>query len=299
MSTPLPRLISIGKYLKRHKYASIQKIGDHLESLDFVQSQRSIERDFKRLREDYQINIYYDRSNRGYCIAESSLGYLDDMCRMAEYFQSAEILETILHEGLDKVNVIDLDSNGELLGVEWLDELFNSITNKKNILISYQSFNYDKPFLHDLSPWLLKFYQGRWYVAGKAHNGLRIFGVDRIHDIKPSESDFEPYKGNPRDIFKNQIGIFYADGDPVEVRFLATPVHAKYLSTLKMHHSQKHLGQENGCELFSIYVTINLELTQQILLAGERLKVLSPPELVDNLKNEIKNMHQHYFDSDR
>ena len=293
--SPLLRLIAIGKYLKKNKYASLRSINQHLEDLEYTTSQRSIERDFKRLRQNYHINIEYDKSYGGYKIDENSLGFLDDMCRMAEYFQSGELLQTVLDNGLDKVNVIDLDSNGELLGADWLDELFKSISSKKNILITYQSFHQDSPIIHDVSPWLLKFYQGRWYVAGFAYKGLRIFGVDRILDLKTSATKYERYVGNPRDIFKNQIGIFNAPDAPVEVRFLASPMHAKYLDTLKMHHSQKHLGKQKEWELYTLFVTINFELMQQFLLAGERVKVLSPPGLVKNIKREIKKMYSLYF----
>lgn len=295
----LPRLIAIGRYLKNHKFASLKSINEHLEYLDYTTSQRSIERDFKRLRQDYHINIEYDRSNGGYTIDDSSLGHLNEMCRMAEYFQSGELLQTILDKGLDKVNVIDMDSDGELTGADWLDELFKSISNKKNILITYQSFNHDTPMTHDVSPWLLKYYQGRWYIAGFAYKGLRIYGIDRIHDLQPSTTKYVAYKGNPRAIFEHQIGIFNTAEAPEEIRFLATPTHAKYLDTLKMHHSQKHLGKQKEWELYSLFVTINFELMQQFLLAGQRVKVLSPKSLVKEIKAEIKKMHSYYFNTDK
>ncbi|MBK7035878.1 MAG: WYL domain-containing protein [Bacteroidetes bacterium] len=270
-----------------------------MEDLEYEQSQRSLERDFKRLRENLQIKIEYDRACDGYYIAEDSISDLDHVFKITDYLHSGELLQTILSEGLKKINIIDMDSNGELLGADWLDLLLKSITNKQSIVITYQSFNHEDPFSHDVSPWLLKFYQGRWYVVGNTHNGLRIFGVDRILDIHSSNSKYVKYKANPREIFKNQVGIYYTTEQPVEVRFLATPVHAKYLNTLKMHHSQKYIGKQKEWELYSLFVTINFELTQQFLLAGQRVKVLSPPDLVNRLKGEIKNMYKLYFDSDR
>lgn len=297
--SPLRRLFAIIKYLKSHRFASIKSISSYLEKINYPASQRSIERDFERLRKDYGVSIEYDKANGGYTMEDNSFGYLDEMCLMAEYFQSAELLQTILNKGIDKVNVIDLDSNVELLGADWLDELFKSITNERNMLITYQAFHSDKPNAHDVSPWLLKYYQGRWYVVGFAYKGLRIFGIDRIQDLAPSTTQYVKYEGNQREIFKNQIGIFISKEPPVEIRFLATPRHAQYLDTLKMHHSQKHLGKQKEWELYSLFVSINPELVQQFLFAGEKVKVLSPPDLVEDMEDAIKKMFQNYFPSDK
>jgi len=298
-SYPLPRLIAIAKFLNHNKYAPLRSISQHLEEKEFEISQRSLERDFKRLRDKLKIKINYDRAQEGYYIDENSISDLDHVFKIVEYLHSGDLLQTILNKGLKKVNVIDMDSNGELLGADWLDELLKSITNKQNIFITYQSFNQTEPHIFNVSPWMLKFYQGRWYVIGHAENyGLRILGVDRIYEIEISNSKYIKFNGNIRNIFKNQIGINYSDEQPVEVKFLASPTHSQYLHTLKMHHSQKHIGKQKGWELFTLFVTINFELKQQFLLAGKGVKVLSPPTLVKAIKDEIKVMYKYYFRSD-
>ena len=71
-SYPFPRLIAIAHFAKRNKYASLKSINQHLKDLEYEQSQRSMERDFKRLREKLQIKIEYDHA----CEQETSIDLL-------------------------------------------------------------------------------------------------------------------------------------------------------------------------------------------------------------------------------
>jgi len=298
-SYPLPRLIAIIRCLSYKKSCGLAAIQFYLENREINVSNRTLERDFKRLRSNFNIDVVYNKNERAYQISQDTELNIKAFCELGEHFQSAKLLSTIMKGGMKDVKVIDLSSNGQLSGTDFLDQLFEAISGRYNLLIAYQAFDKDNAHSFDVSPWLLKFYAGRWYVVGEYEGNLRILGIDRIVNVERSKTRYHPYKGNPKDIFNNQVGIFYKSGPPVEVRFLATPRHAQYLNTLPMHNSQQHLGVKNKWELFSLKVTINLELVQQFLMAGNRVKVLSPNELVKEMKVEIKKMYDFYFNSDK
>ncbi len=297
--TPLPRLLLLANFFSRNPKASLQDIIRYLDRHGFPVSSRTAERDIYRLRTQFRIDIDYDRASNIYTVTQGSIGHLNELCQMQSYYNTAGLLEKILNIGVKGVDVIDMESQGTVKGVNWLDEIFSAISNRKNIELLYKKFDSESEQPHDLSPWLLKYYQGRWYVVGEVEGQLRIFGVDRIHGITPSETGYVKCRKDPKAIFKDQIGIFYEDHDPVIVRFLATEMHSKYLTTLPMHVSQEKGPKAGKWVEYTLKVRINFELVQQFLMAGERVKVLEPPDLVSRMKEEIKKMYGYYFDTDK
>lgn len=76
------------------------------------------------------------------------------------------VLQDRLGLKLDSREVISLDSNIDLKGIEFLNPLFNAITNKLVLKVGYQSFKSDEPIELSFHPHFLKQYNNRWFVFG-------------------------------------------------------------------------------------------------------------------------------------
>lgn len=294
----LPRPLAVLLYIDRGLYPSKQQILTHLANKDYEKlSNRSIERDLQRLRSDMGVVIRFDQHKKGYYLPpeDNELEHVQSLLRIGGYFHSNEVLQRALTQGTQNLDFIDLNHRGKLIGEDWMDLLYDAAAKRRNLLITYQSFDAIRPKSYLLSPWVLKYYQGRWYVAGETKNGFRIFGVDRIRDIEKAKGPFRKCPVPPTEIFRHQIGIYEAMRKPVKVVFKASPKHAQFLRTLPMHHSQQEVKTlpDQWVE-FTLQVSLNFELTQNFLMAGERVVVLQPKKLIDNLKKEIDRMHSYY-----
>jgi proteasome accessory factor B len=62
----------------------------------------------------------------------------------------------------------------------------------------------------------------------------------------------------------------------------------------RVHQSQKLASIANGGVRLSMTVGNLNAVTSWVLEWGERAKVVSPPELVERVKNELKNALKHY-----
>lgn len=294
----LPRPLAVLLYIDRGHYPSKQQILTHLSDRDYEKlSNRSIERDLQRLRVDMGIVIRFDKAKRGYHIPaeENEVAHVQSLLRIGGYFHSNEVLQRALTEGTQNLDFIDLNHRGKLTGEDWMDQLYDAVSKRYNLLVTYQSFDAKQPKPYLLSPWVLKYYQGRWYVAGETKDGFRIFGVDRILDIEKAKGPFKKCAVPPNEVFSHQIGIYDAMKKPVKVVFKASPKHAQFLRTLPMHHSQKE-GKtlpDKWVE-FTLEVSLNFELMQNFLMAGNRVIVLQPKRLIETLKKEISQMHSYY-----
>ena len=134
---------------------------------------------------------------------------------------------------------------------------------------------------------MLKEYQNRWYVFGRVEglNDFRTFGIERIKNLKlTSEKFVRNEKVNPVEMFKNTIGLVYSNSTLQRVVLSFTPQQGNYIKTLPLHSSQKTLIDNDKETRISIDVIPNYELTQQILKHGDRVRVIEP----EWLKNEVE-----------
>ena len=148
---------------------------------------------------------------------------------------------------------------------------------------------------HTVEPYHLKEYNGRWYLLGMTNKGLTTFALDRFGSLEITTKTFKrDAKIDPKEGFLNQIGISWGDDDPTIVHLLFTPDQANYVKTLPWHSSQKIIKEdENGLEV-ELFVTLNFELEQLILAQGNRVKVLEPATLANNVKTLLKDAFEQY-----
>ena len=161
-----------------------------------------------------------------------------------------------------------------------------------------------------LSPYLLKEYHTRWYIIGAAYDTGRIlnFALDRTESITPLLGyAYQPQPEDLLDRFDDIIGVTYHEGSPLhKIIFWVSDYSAPYVATKPLHGSQKSIRGEratelrrehqlpSGGELFSIECMKNYELIRELSSFGADLKVLSPMEIVDDIKCRIEAMHKLY-----
>jgi predicted DNA-binding transcriptional regulator YafY len=142
-------------------------------------------------------------------------------------------------------------------------------------------------------------YNRRWYLLGfiKEKDGLRTIALDRILALKVLTKSFTlPEDFDAHKYFANAIGI-YANPDlpVVNVKIRAYGVQAEYLRSTPLHKSQSEVRSKHGeFAEFTYRLCETPELVSQLLAMGDKVEVLEPQELREEMKERISKIFNYY-----
>jgi predicted DNA-binding transcriptional regulator YafY len=151
-----------------------------------------------------------------------------------------------------------------------------------------------------MQPYALKVFNRRWYLLGylKEQEGLRTIALDRILHIDILKTYFElPNDFDANKYFANVVGIYVNKDLPVtKVRIRAYGDQADYLRSTPLHKSQSEVRSKHGeFAEFTYRLCITPELVSQLLAMGDKVEVLEPQELREEIKLKIKNSMERYM----
>lgn len=194
--------------------------------------------------------------------------------------------------------VITFESNPDYVGLPNIPVLFNAIANKRVLKITYRDFKSSVAYDVEHHPYHLRQYNSRWFVFGynpSWPDKIQCLALDRIKKIEETAIKYKSSETNWDDYFSDMIGVSRFNFAPTEIKLLILDAEqASYIQTKPIHQTQKQIRQvENGFET-SIKVIPNYELESLILSFGERVKVLSPLDLRERLKERIKKLIKNY-----
>ena len=204
-----------------------------------------------------------------------------------------------------KKPVVGFDENTLLQGMEYFTPLFNAINDRQTLSITYRTYKDDKEMEDVIHPYYLKEYNQRWFLFGLNDNLRRIttFALDRIESIDRAavkyivntSFDFKKY-------FDNIVGVsFLPDCAVEEVKLWVDKEQLPYTLSKPIHRSQEIVEErEDGSAIISIHVMPNFELTQLLLSFGEKVLVLSPEhlkqEIIGRIEKNLKNYQSVHLD---
>ncbi len=186
-------------------------------------------------------------------------------------------------------------------GTEYLQTIIEAMQRSKVLAIDYQPFTGHR-YTYHIDPYAMKVYHQRWYVLGhlKEQGGIRNIALDRTLTLELTEESFTVPKGfDAEEYYANTIGIYVNDTlEPVKVTLRAYGVHVEYLRTLPLHNSQKEILTKNGeFSDFQYRLCLTPELTTQVLAMGEKVEILEPTELRDDVKKRLLLSIERYKES--
>jgi predicted DNA-binding transcriptional regulator YafY len=305
----------------------VEKCSEVLYEMEGIKkgvSVRTIQGDIQMMRSDklgYNAPIevyeqkYYRYSDKDYSITQMPLTQNDfelmqeavDMLRELKDFKQFNAISDIvsrLQENLaitkhNKRPIIHFDNVKDLKGIELLNPLYNYISHKQTIKITYQSFSSNKLIEYILFPYLLKEFRNRWFIYGSRAEDMQLYNLalDRIITIEPIDI---PFQENPsfdsEHFFDDIIGVSKDINDkPKEITFWASVEQSKYIKTKPIHTAQKVLNHNpDGSCVFSINVIENFELYSIFLSHGSSVKILSPKEIARRMKRKATELYDTY-----
>lgn len=186
--------------------------------------------------------------------------------------------------------VVGFDENMDLEGLDHFTPLFNAISEKRTLCITYKSFRQDQEVEYTVYPYYLKQYNKRWFLIARnvGYEALTNYALDRILGIKETDVPFQPADINFADYFDEMIGVSKdSNAEPTLVKLWVSPVSWPYVRTKPLHGTQKKVAEDATGAVITIEVYVNYELEQLILSFGENMEVLEPEWFREKIKMRI------------
>ena len=299
----LKRLELLIEILQRRPGISKTEIMERLQNdYDIATSNRTLERDFKALADEFRIDVNYRKETNGYSMDDENQERIESLLKFIELVHVGELFK----EGLEDFELlkdkIELEDSSKFKGIGHFRAILLAIKNNKQIHFIHENYWNETEKEYTITPLLLKEYLKRWYVVGvpSGENEIRTFGIDRLENFKIGKvskikrRDYE----KQLDQFVNIIGLNYTAHHKVEkVSLRVFSKQLKYLESLPLHHSQ-NIEIEEGAEygLVTYHLIPNYEFTIEILKMNAMVEVLEPLWLRDKVKGMILEMLGNYGD---
>ena len=188
------------------------------------------------------------------------------------------------------------------LGTTFLNDIIEAMQKNVEMQVDYQRYEGEQEeHLQEfhILPYALKVFNRRWYLLGyiKEKNAVRTIALDRIQALKVLSTSFEMPEGfDARKHFANVVGIFVNKDLPVtKVKIRAYGTQAEYLRSTPLHKSQSEVRSKRGeFAEFTYHLCVTPELVSQLLAMGDKVEVLEPEELREEIKKRINNIFNFY-----
>lgn len=275
-----------------------------LDDIAFMESSEGWGIDLARHRDGKKVFYRYEDTN--YSInnmplnevevnqLQSAMQILNQFTGMPQFSWVNEMLPK-LQSGIqgaeDNRQIISFDANQYLKGIEHLSVLYNAISFRTVLDITYQDFKSNKPYHIILHPYYLKQYNNRWFLFGLNEfnsNPHWNLALDRIEEIEPTPGKYKADKTNWEKYFDDVIGVTVPEEALVEnivLRFTGDT--GKYIYNKPLHGSQKAKWLGSLVLEVTMNLKINYELERLILSYTGNVEILKPTSLFDRIKNKL------------
>lgn len=276
-------------------------------------SRRTVQLDLQNMRSEkfgYEAPIevydrkYYRYSDPEYSIHnisvnESDLKAMNNAVQILKQFKDFSMfkemngviqkLEDSIHSTGQK-SIIHLDKNEQLKGLEHIDILYESISNKRVLNILYRSFTARESSHYVVHPQLLKEFNNRWFLICQYKGKMYNLALDRMEKIDVEENiEYIDKDLDGDEYFKDIVGVTVSETmAPRNVVFFVDSSNAPYVKTKPLHKSQEIISETEDGTLFKICVQINFELERVLLGFGECLIVHKPRKLRLKLQDKFR-----------
>lgn len=284
------RYLKIIQRIKRGDYPNRETILDYLSDNGFGINKRTFSRDRNVILELFDIEICFDRVEKGYHIVQDD-GFNVYSGRLQE---TLDLFSSIQIVGKEK-NIISFGKR-KPLGTENMFYILDAIKNSKILSFNHIKFQDQKTTQRTVEPYMLKESQGRWYLVAKDKNDNKVktFGLDRISLPESGNALFnKPDISEIDKMFKDSFGIVNTN-DPKDITIKAYGANALYIKSYKLHESQNIIEETKNSISFSMRLSITDDFVMELMQYGADIEVIEPVSLKTRLIENYKKALERY-----
>lgn len=171
-----------------------------------------------------------------------------------------------------------------------IETINTSIRRNRTITAIYDSFSADEVTERLMDPYDLFFRDGNLYLAAYCHKRQSVcnFRIDRFKGIKSVNGQFvRDHSFNLKEFLGSSWRVWHGS-QKATVKFIVYPPASRFFRESTYHDSQKTEELEGGQVLCSLTVYITPEIKSWLLSWGKQIKLLEPLELVEKIKDELR-----------
>lgn len=284
--------------LNRRSFPSADDILDYLYQSDFELSDRTLKRDFGKIRNELGIFIEYDYSKRGYFINREKSMFGNAFEELIELSNINDlIVENMKGFGVQS-DYIQIESRTDLKGMENFKPLIKAVQNRRVVTFDYFKYTTGEPGKYIVRPYLLKEFERRWYLVGVKDdtNVRRTFGIDRMSNLALQINSFARDETVLNQAYQNMVGVnpipLRKELETIQLRF--DKVLGRYVKSLPWHDSQSVKEEDENQIVIEFQVYPSFELFNRIMQFGSKVKVLKPEWLAEKVKVELQESLDNY-----
>lgn len=291
------RQAQIVDFIRQSKKARVKDIVRFLSEIGEHVSHRTVERDLLAIQDnlDFGVERHGTHPDHWYAVetGESADNVVQACLRHAQlshFFRSE-----LRHRGSGNP-VIYPDDPNITNGLVHLPLLAEAARNNRVVEFCHKKFGMPEE-IRVVGALFLREFRKRWYlVARDLHfDQVRTFGLDRISWVHLKDVTFKPKPTETYEaLFGHVIGLFESEARLVTIRFWSEEYQANYLRTLPLHPTQREVGETDDGHLFELDVAPNFELYQTFGSLLDRVRILSPKPVVDEMKEFLQKALNSY-----
>lgn len=183
-------------------------------------------------------------------------------------------------------------------GMRYFDLIVEAFRAECCLQATYHKFGTD-PYHCHLRPYLLKAYEGRWYLFAQKNDETQVksFALDRFEDMQllPNEPFQIPTDFDPVFYFSYTFGIYHRDGLPPLITLRARGNARNYLRLTPLHPTQTEETVNADTSLFHLQCHPTPDLRLAILRHGHLVEVLAPADFRQQVADEVQLLAQNYL----
>lgn len=291
----------------------------------FKVNSRTILRDIALLQDEYAAPIAFNAQKNGYYYTDPDFYFKSFRLTEGELFSLAlfdRLLEqyrnTPLEESLRTVfakiasslpETVTFDSQflkahttfisdaAALIATETFQTVFSALKNHHTLSFEYRPLQKTTYLSRSLDPYHAVCQKGNWYVIGFCHdkNEVRIFSFSRMQKATETTSRFTlPENFKPQDYFDKELGVWLSAKNRFTVELLAAAEIGTYAMETKWNDAQEIHRNDDGTVRVRFETTQLPEVKRWVLGQGATVRVLQPPQLIEEIKAETKKILQIY-----
>lgn len=287
----LKKCLYIISLLERKGPLSLEEINYHY-SFSSIYDGNIPARTFIRYKEfileNFPCEVEYDPQLRKYRLVQD-----DVQDSLYEYLLSAYHIQGLTELAVkhhDKIFLQDAPT-----GVENVQTVLEAIDQKRGIECDYSSFSNRSTKHLTIIPYFLKTWEQRWYLVAEPdnpHHGQTVFALERMSNLELTENKMLPYSDiSVQEYFDGSFGVNHSDDQkPENVRIKVYGTQVDYVRALPIHESQLELETTDGWSVFEYRVCPCYNFYQQLLWHREKLEVIAPAHVREEMKEIVKQL---------
>lgn len=296
----LKKCLYLINLLERKGALTLKEINDYYQYSSLYEGDDIQPRTFLRYKdyidETFPCYIEFNARTGKYELHRHSALYGEDDS-LYDYLLSAYHIEGMTELALkhrDKIILTEAPT-----GVEYVQKILEAIDKKRGIECDYYSYNKKTVKQQVLIPYFLRTWENRWYLVAEPENHPHeqaVYALERMDNICLTKEKMLPTENiTAEEYFDGSFGINHSDEQkPETIRIKVYGTQVEYVRALPIHESQQEIETTDEWSIFEYRIIPCYNLYQQLLWHREKLEVLEPKSVREEVKKILKDMLERY-----